>query len=352
MLSDTNLRSLGAQKALSQHPHPHHHQHGQSGSNKSGSHTPGATKKKTSDSEWLLRAGLALTSSTREEKGQSWLVKRESSTSLVADADPDIIRATTTTTPRHHHHHHHQRGRSTPFRSGRSSGVSTPGQYSRRSSISREAGRYASRADFGMTSLDVEQHNGGESRQSRKSSVGSYHVTLPDFVDAKIRAELASIDGRARDGCYENDYDDENPHMSDSLSMDSDADSDDDELDEMEFQRLTREQGFGLGTWVDQFVSWTLFGVEEDISASPPPPLSLLPPSVSQDGSDRQTTVGFEPIDSNTDIDARQKESIGDDDSSGSAEQEEISCVVERAGDKGGWADASWFLRLARNAII
>src|SRR5699024_6326991 len=38
------------------------------------------------DSEWMLRAGIALASSTREEKGQSWLEKRQSSTSLVSDA--------------------------------------------------------------------------------------------------------------------------------------------------------------------------------------------------------------------------------------------------------------------------
>lgn len=39
------------------------------------------------DSEWLHRAGIALSSGTRESKGQSWLLSRASSTSLVDAGD-------------------------------------------------------------------------------------------------------------------------------------------------------------------------------------------------------------------------------------------------------------------------
>lgn len=41
-------------------------------------------------SEWLQRTGAALTSETREIKGQSWLVSRASSTSLVKDGEDDL----------------------------------------------------------------------------------------------------------------------------------------------------------------------------------------------------------------------------------------------------------------------
>ncbi|EED23777.1 conserved hypothetical protein [Talaromyces stipitatus ATCC 10500] len=318
-LSDTDLRSLGARRGI-------HHQQAQTGASKSGSHTPGSSsstgRRKSQDSEWLLRAGLALTSSTREEKGQSWLVKRESSTSLVAEAEPDVIRIT----------RHHRRGRSTPFRSARSSAVSTPAALSRRPSRSREHSRYASRADFGMTSMDVE--SGGASRHSRKSSMGSYHATLPDFVDARIRAEIASINGRNLED-YDDDYED---NLSGSSFYDSESESDD-EMDEREFQRLTRERGFGLGTWVDQFVSWTLFGIEEEVSTSPAP--------ASAEESSRHAIVAFEPA-SATIV---KGESI-DDDSDGVVDRDEATGPVERAGDKGGWADATWFLRIARKAII
>lgn len=62
------------------------------------SHRSGST-------EWLQRTGAALTSETREFKGQSWLVSRASSTSLVKDGGedeiPDFFVATTvgTTAP-------------------------------------------------------------------------------------------------------------------------------------------------------------------------------------------------------------------------------------------------------------
>lgn len=183
-----------------------------------------------------------------------------------------------------------------------------------------------------MTAMGVE--NGSASRHSRKSSMGSYHATLPDFVDERIRAEIASIHGRNLDD-YDDDYDDD--HLSGSSSYDSENGTDD-EMDEKEFQRLTRERGFGLGTWVDQFVSWTLFGVEEDSSASPPP--------VSEEVSSHHATVAFEPAAA-----LHQEEAI-DEDSGSVINHDEATDSIEKAGEKGGWADASWFLRLAKKAII
>jgi Protein of unknown function (DUF3984) len=312
-LSDTNLWGLGAQ---------HQQQVPHTGSLKQGSHTPvyglPPEKRKSHDSEWMLRAGLALTSSTREEKGQSWLVKRESSTSLVAETESDTIRSRRTSANRH--------GKSTPHRSSRSSAVSTPAALSRRASRSREHSRRTSRAGFAMTAMSTE---GGSSRQSRKSSVGSHLTVLPDFVDERIRAEMASI----RDRDLYNDDDDE----SDSSSYTSGSETDG-EMDEKEFQRLTRERGFGLGSWVDQFVSRTLFGVEEDLSTSPPGPT---------EATNRHTIVGFESA-----ALASQSEPVEDDHDDRDDHDSESTHPVEQAGDKGGWADASWFFRLARKAIM
>ncbi|PWW75311.1 hypothetical protein C7212DRAFT_352472 [Tuber magnatum] len=42
---------------------------------------------RSNSTEWLQRTGAALTSETREFKGQSWLVSRASSTSLIRDGD-------------------------------------------------------------------------------------------------------------------------------------------------------------------------------------------------------------------------------------------------------------------------
>jgi hypothetical protein len=159
---------------------------------------------------------------------------------------------------------------------------------------------------------------------SRTASVDSDGIVVPDFVDEQIRAEMVSI--------HIQNLDD-----SDSVtSFDSDSDMDD-EMDEKEFQRLTRERGLGLGTWIDQFVSWTLFGVEEDFST---------PPTVVESSS---PTVSFE--DSPETIRPEEKDSRDDDDDS-SVQDETLVRSVGKPGDQGGWADASWFLRLARNAIM
>lgn len=179
--------------------------------------------------------------------------------------------------------------------------------------------------------------SGSASRHSRKSSMGSYHATLPDFVDERIRAEIASIHGRSLDD-YDDDYDED--HLSGSSSYDSEEGTDD-EMDENEFQRLTHERGYGLGAWVDQFVSWTLFGVEEDPAASPPP--------VFEDVSSRHATVAFEPAAAAAAL--HQDETI-DDDSGSTINHDEATDPVEKPGENGGWADASWFLKLARKAII
>lgn len=112
-LSDTNLLAKDIPDALH-----HHHQsasHSISTSKRSSSaayskrqfHSAGhgaANATAASDPEWMLRAGIALASSTREQKGQSWLSKRESSTSLVSempfDDSPMLLRpATTATSP-------------------------------------------------------------------------------------------------------------------------------------------------------------------------------------------------------------------------------------------------------------
>ncbi|KAK6543857.1 hypothetical protein TWF694_000584 [Orbilia ellipsospora] len=47
------------------------------------------TVRRNESTEWVHRAGIALTSEARESKGQSWLARRESSTSLLSNGDSD-----------------------------------------------------------------------------------------------------------------------------------------------------------------------------------------------------------------------------------------------------------------------
>ncbi|KAH8697207.1 hypothetical protein BGW36DRAFT_163372 [Talaromyces proteolyticus] len=291
VLSDTDLQSLGGRRPLQQYY----------GGKRGGARTPGPETKTRHDSEWLLRAGLALASSTREEKGQSWLLKRESSTSLVTEPEPAEIRS-------------HRHGRST-HRSR--SGLSTPAALSRQTSRSRGGSRRASRAELSMTAIDAVAF-----KHSRKSSIDSRHSLLPDFVDEQIRAEIASIHQQGLED--------------DSSLSSSESDSElDDDIDEKEFQRLTRERGFGLGSWIDQFVGWTLFGVEEDYAGSPPEQHA-------------ERTVTFHESPSSRGIDSHV-----DDEDDGDGENEFTEAIaIGKAGEQGGWEDASWFLRLAKKAIV
>lgn len=176
-----------------------------------------------------------------------------------------------------------------------------------------------------MTALDTASST--QRYHSRKSSAASEHRDLvPDFVDERIRAEMASI--QQRDG-----FEDE-----ESLSAFGSGSDSEDDLDETELQRLTRERGFGLGSWIDRIVGWTLFGVEEEWPAEP----SLDRASHAVTFSDSQGALQADETD----------ESNEDDDDDSCFGNEELSLPVEKAGEQGGWADARWFFRLARNAIM
>ncbi|KAI9797776.1 MAG: hypothetical protein M1833_005278 [Piccolia ochrophora] len=155
-----------------------------------------------SSSEWLLRAALKTTEDIRESKGQSWLVARSSSTSLVDHGDDEDG--------------NDERG----FADDEYSPVLPRSRIASRGG-SRVGSRYGSRVEL-MTP-------GGGGRRRRSSAEEEEFVAEPDFVDVNEDEEQAE-----------------------------------ELVDEAEMSRLTRERGFGLGGWVDRLVGWTLFSVEED----------------------------------------------------------------------------------------
>ncbi|KAJ5745376.1 hypothetical protein N7520_010558 [Penicillium odoratum] len=337
-LSDTNLHS----KTISLPLH----------------HSPGPKKRPTdhnhnnsskSDAEWMLRAGIAIASSTREEKGQSWLSKRESSTSLVSDSFDDPA------APPHHRHHHRTR-------SGASSriprsGASTPGAHSRRSSRSRGSSRHGSRAGLTMTTIPLSSgkiHSpttGAMTPEIRGRSSG----LVPDFVDERIRAEMASLQQGERDREFdENDLGEEWDREDGFDSEDEFSDGTHEEFDEADLQRLTRERGFGLGTWIDRLVEWTLFSVDE---------LPVVPVSAARiGGTATTTTVTFddpalspeERSEQGHDASASEGDhhSLSDDVDASSYTDGESVVDVEKPGSQGGWEDASWLFRIMKRALV
>lgn len=260
------------------------------------------------DQEWMLRTGIALASSTREEKGQSWLVKRESSTSLASEANYETTHAHAPSGPRNTS----QKSRS---------GVSTPsGATSRRGSRSHAPSRRSSRPDLTMSGLEMTPHT------RVATPAGEVRDFIPDAVDERIRAEMDLMQQDLDE--YASETDDE--------SFDSA-----DEIDEKELQRLTRERGFGLGSWLDRMVEWTLFGVDEW-------------PSSSDGGVDHHHA----PVPNQTATSSPGEESVhndlveDDNDSVSDKENEPVTAAVKTPGGNGGWEDARWLLHVIKRAIL
>ncbi|KAJ5569903.1 uncharacterized protein N7459_009333 [Penicillium hispanicum] len=350
-LSDTNLQSRDL--ALPLHHHYHHGAYKKRPSSslaRPGGAPPADNTK--SDAEWMLRAGIALASSTREEKGQSWLSKRESSTSLVSEAHLDEA-----SSPAHHRHHHRSRSGASSRKSR--SGASTPAAYSRRSSRSRHGSRRGSRAGLAMTSMPPVSSAaaaGKVSSPGTRTGTASPMV-VPDFVDERIRAEMASLqEGRVLGDEVDWDGDEDE----DGSEYDYDSDETPEEFDEADLQRLTRERGFGLGSWIDRLVEWTLFGVDE-WSAS----VSTAAAGTRIGATATTTAVTFEePAVTRLESgelahDSLSLASAEDDHGDHSDDVDALShtdgdsgIVVEKPGAQGGWEDASWLFRVVKRALI
>ncbi|KAJ5763824.1 hypothetical protein N7533_002505 [Penicillium manginii] len=401
--SDSNLQSHTRDISLPLH-HQGHHQHKKTSSSPhlrrhqseyAHNHTHAQSHTPKSDAEWMLRAGIALASSTREEKGQSWLSKRESSTSLVAEIPIDNESA---------HHRHHRRTKSGSSRKSRpGSGASTPAggmSLSRRSSRNRGMSRRGSRAGLTMTSMPLTATTTTTTASTssmvaagpagavalgkmsspagaitpetrgRSSAEQSRSGLEADFVDERIRAEMASLQrqgldrdesgGGNGDDYYgegfegDEEYWDGDEYGDDGSEYDYSTDETPDEFDEADLQRLTRERGFGLGGWIDRLVEWTLFGVEEW-------PASGSSTATRIGTAATTTTVTFEEAlpgsgteqdegHDNLSLDSMELDRYSDIDTVSHAEGDSV--VVEKPGERGGWEDAGWLFRVVKRAII
>jgi hypothetical protein len=175
---------------------------------------------------------------------------------------------------------------------------------------------------------------------------------VPDFVDAHIRAEMASLQHRERG------FSDEDSMYWDGGGSDEDetwsvysggSDEMPDDFDEADLQQLTRERGFGLGSWIDRLVEWTLFGVDEWPAAVP-----AVVPASRIGTADTGTTVTFqEPVlvDGRAD-DTVSLGSAGDGDLSDGESSTGTAAPIEKPGTQGGWEDAGWLLRLMKRALV
>ncbi|KAJ5608218.1 hypothetical protein N7537_004837 [Penicillium hordei] len=340
-LSDTNLHSRGLGHALHHVPNTHNTQTDISYS-QGRRPLPDNTPKSKYDAEWMLRAGIALASSTREEKGQSWLSKRETSTSLVPDTPFDE-----TSTNRHHH-----RTKSGASSRISRSGASTPGTGALSRAGSRRVSRRGSRVHLTMTTLPAASST-STPVEGTSPEVRGHSPLVPDFVDAHIRAEMESLQHRFpdEDSVYWDRAGSDEDETSSEYSCDSDETPDD--FDEADLQQLTRERGFGLGSWIDRLVEWTLFGVDEWPVSVPAATTAAV--DASRIGTaDTTTTVTFEEpvLVDGQDDDTLSLGSVGDGGLSDREGSTGSAASIEKPGSQGGWEDAGWLFRLMKRAVI
>jgi hypothetical protein len=147
------------------------------------------------------------------------------------------------------------------------------------------------------------------------------------------------------------DGEDDNESEYDSFSDDAPE-----EFDEADLQQLTRERGFGLGSWIDRLVEWTLFGVED---WPVPAPASSAVPATRIGTAATSTTVTFEE---GPQARSQEDEPAHDTLSLGSAEDDDGDTLshtdgesvgsVEKPGAQGGWEDAGWLFRIMKRALI
>ncbi|KAG9243984.1 hypothetical protein BJ878DRAFT_94752 [Calycina marina] len=257
--------------------------------------------KDRSGSDWLLRAGTALSASSRESKGQAWLVSRASSTSLSrqgnATDDEELEQELADIRP-----YSSRRGsaaiidlnaddefslatarRSTSFEVG-----SRPG--------SRVPSRYGSR---------VQSRRGSRSLLPTPASERENYFSVRDISQDHFMAEPDFIGADEEQVVEEDESDD----------------------DEVVVRTLTRANGLGVSGWFERMLGWSLFPVDEDGEA---------------------TDSEF--------LDEKQSDS----ERSASSIRNDVSALHDvpmtipplKDGEADGWKDAVWLLSVASKVIF
>jgi Protein of unknown function (DUF3984) len=197
---------------------------------------------KKNDSSWLLQTGMALTEGSRESKGQSWLSKRASSTSLhspVVEDYPNFEYAQA------------RSGRGTPNHSRRGS---RDRRKSRRELAMTPAARSASSAAAAAGADDPHVPR----KISIPASTHDYAKIEPDWADSQTQAEIAAdlemelAEELEDDELYSDDGD-----RFDTLDFEGqgvEEEEEEEEEEEKEIQQAVCARGFGLGRWVDGVV--------------------------------------------------------------------------------------------------
>lgn len=285
---------------------------------RSGATTPGGTRlrntitrdelsistfseKDRNDSDWLLRAGAAISTSTRESKGQAWLVSRESSTSLTAQRDDDDEEL----------EQELARERARNSRRGSTVGsFDADDEFSpvttRRSlsfephSSSRPISRFGSRVNSrrgSRANLATPMTFEREGYFDHRDFTQEEYIAEPDFVDVE-----------------EEGYGNEEAEAAKN--------------DEAIVKKLARASGVGLGGWVEKMLGWNLFAVEEDGEETEAEAIDEK-----ADDSELSSRPSRRDLDGLINTPTRAMPPLRDD-------------------ETGGWQDAAWLLSVATKVLL
>lgn len=190
---------------------------------------------KRNESSWLLQTGMALTEGSRESKGQSWLAKRASSTSLQSPAIGDYP---------NFEYPQARSGRNTP---NHSRGGSRDRRKSRRELAMTPTALTASYAAGQPPAADTCP----SIAMASSTSAHEYTATGPDWADSQTQAEIAAdlemdLADELEDGELYSDDEDRYGAL--------DFEGQDIEEDERQVEQAVRAGGFRLGRWVDGVV--------------------------------------------------------------------------------------------------
>ncbi|KAK3177604.1 hypothetical protein K4F52_009655 [Lecanicillium sp. MT-2017a] len=168
------------------------------------------------DSDWMLRTAAMMSSEARESKGQAWLVSRQSSTSLsgMRDADEDAFE------------NEIAREREMSRRGSTADDDASPYPSRRHSRFNSRRQSIAESRSQGLTPLDRPGPAGSDSYFPAEDA-----ITGPDFVNLDQKLE--------------------------ELEQDTELE------DEAAIRRLMREGQRLKGSWISNFIGWSLFAVDE-----------------------------------------------------------------------------------------
>lgn len=273
------------------------------------------------DEEWWHRAGLAIAGEARDSKGQGWLVRRESSTSLAPE--------------------HEERSPHDPRHMALLSGEHFA-DVEHHSPFTPRMSRAGSRLHSAMNS-----RVGSRVPSARNSRRGSRVGSKVDLMMSgavkppSARQSLELDESMFEEGMVEPDF----------------VDDEESDGDEEEIARLAAERGFGLGSWIDRFIGWSLFSVDEEGDDSDEDE------EEDDDDAVRPENMTKEELKLRREVEAKRRKLEREAIIAAAAVKNQGSEVQAADGsgateadrppneDGGGWQDAAWLLGVASKVI-